>query len=165
MDWLKRELRASRAPIKFIASGSEWQTDGHPDSWKSFLRERQEIFDFIRTQNISGVVLISGDRHFTGGYHIQRRFLEVTAGPLGAKNFPTKNLPEMFFNQGEGKLYCVFDVDTALSPPGVTLEVYRAGDGLIAKRPFTWDEIEGVTPIPPLPPSETGPATTGARAR
>ena len=163
LAWLKRELMASRAPIKFIASGSEWQTDSQPDSWKSFLRERQEIFDFIREQRIRGVILLSGDRHFTGAYQIQRRFLEVTAGPLGAKNFPTKNLPEMFFNQGEGKLYCVFDVDTALSPPAVTLEVYRAGDGLIATRRFVWDEIEGVTPIPPLPPSETDPAAARAR--
>lgn len=163
MVWLKRELLASRAPIKFIASGSEWQTDGHADSWKSFLRERQEIFDFIREHRISGVILISGDRHFTGGYQIQRRFLEVTAGPLGARNFPTKNLPEMFLNQSEGKLYCIFDVDTARTPPAVTLEVYRAGDGLIQTRKFTWDEIEGVTPIPPLPPSPTNSPATGPR--
>lgn len=158
LAWLKRELLASRAPVKFIASGSEWQTHGHVDSWTSFARERQEIFDFLREQKISGVILLSGDRHFTGGYHIQQRFIEITAGPLGARSFPTRNLPEMFLNHGVGKLYCVLDVDAAANPPDVTLEVYRAGDGLIETRRFTWDEIEGVTPIPPLPPSETGPA-------
>lgn len=152
--WLKRELLASSAPLKFIASGSEWQSHGHLDSWTSFKRERQELFDFIRERNLSGVVLLSGDRHFTGAYQILGRFIEVTAGPMGAKNFPTRNLPEMFLNQGEGKLYCVFDVDTAVAPPRVTLEVYRAGDGLIQTRPFSWDEIEGRTSIAPLPPAE-----------
>jgi alkaline phosphatase D len=163
MAWLKRELLASQAPVKFVASGSEWQTDGHPDSWKSFLPERQEIFDHIRKNRISGVILISGDRHFTGGYQIQKRFLEITAGPLGARNFPTKTLPEMFLNQSEGKLYAVFDVDTSIAPPRVALEVYRAGDGLVERRAFTWDEIEGRTAIPPLPPSEEPPARRSLR--
>ena len=165
MAWLKRELLSSRAPIKFLASGSEWQTDGHADSWKSFLGERQEIFDFIREQKITGVILLSGDRHFTGGYHIQKRFVEITAGPLGTKNFPTPNLPEMFLNQSEGRLYCIFDVDTAVSPPRVALEVYRAGDGLVETRAFTWEEIEGITPIPPLPAESTNNAARRVGAR
>jgi alkaline phosphatase D len=151
LAWLKRELLASRAAVKFIASGSEWQSHGHRDSWTSFSRERQEIFDFIRARQISGVILLSGDRHFTGAYQILGRLIEVTSGPMGARNFPTKNLPEMFLNHGEGKLYSVFDVDTTVKPTRVALEVYRAGDGLVQTREFTWDEIEGRTRIEPLP--------------
>jgi alkaline phosphatase D len=64
--WLKRELRASRTPFKVLAIGSSWSAaeereDG--DSWGVFLTERNELFDFIRDENVSGVVCISGDTH------------------------------------------------------------------------------------------------------
>jgi len=155
LAWLKRELLASKARLKFIAAGSEWQIHGHADSWTSFDRERRDIWKFIADNKIQGVILLSGDRHFTGGYHIGGQLIEITSGPLGSTNFPTRPLPDMFLNHSEGKLYCVFDVDTQTDPgrpqPAVTLEVYRAGAGLIEKRRFTWDEINGLARIPPLP--------------
>lgn len=152
LAWLKKELLNSKAKVKFIASGSEWQSHGHRDSWTSFARERQEIWDFIRDNNIQGVIFLSGDRHFTGAYQIQERFIEVTSGPLGSRNFPTKNLPEMFINHGTGKLYAIFDIDTRPAEPQVILEVYRAGEGLVQSRAFTWAEINGEEKIPPLSP-------------
>ena len=63
--WLKERLRRSKAPFKVIASGSGWTVSKGPggDSWASFLSERNELFDFIRDERISGVVLVSGDTH------------------------------------------------------------------------------------------------------
>ena len=154
LAWLKRELAASKAAVKFLASGSEWQTHGHADSWTSFDRERREVFDFVEANDIRGVVLLSGDRHFTGGYQVRDRLIEVTSGPLGSKNYPCPNMPEMFLNFGEGKLYCVFDVDTTSgNEPALAIEVYRAGEGQIYRRAFTWDEVNGRAKIPKLPPS------------
>ncbi len=149
--WLKRELKASRAKVKFIASGSEWQPNGHLDSWTSFAREREELVSFIRDEQIGGVVLLSGDRHFSAGYQIGGRLMEITAGPLGSRNFPSKNLPDMFFNFPYGTMCAVFDVDTTTPEPRLALEVYRAGYGRIYERVFTWDEVEGRTRIEPLP--------------
>jgi alkaline phosphatase D len=106
--WLKSGLVASTATFKVVACGSEWQTHTQPDCWKSFLRERDDIFRAIG--EIPGLIFLSGDRHFTGGYQINGRFLEITSGPLGSKNYPTKNLPEMFLNYGEGKLYTILRV-------------------------------------------------------
>lgn len=157
LEWLKKELVLSKAAIKFIASGSEWQTHSTADSWKSFARERDEIFAFIEEKKIGGVILLSGDRHFTAAYQVRGRFIEVTSGPFGSKNYPSKNLPEMFMNHGEGKLYCIFDVETSGDLPSVMLEVYRAGQGLIEKRAFTLEEIDGRKAIPPLPPSPPAP--------
>lgn len=149
LAWLKEAVRMSKATFKVLASGSEWQTNTQPDCWKSFLRERDELFDALK--DVTGLLLISGDRHFTGGYQIGGRFLEITTGPVGSKNFPTKNLPEMFLNHGEGKLYTIFELESEASPPRATLEVYRAGEGLIEKRRFTWDEINGAAKLPLLP--------------
>ena len=79
------------------------------------------------------------------------KFIEVTSGPMGSKNVEPKITPEMFFNGGKsGKSYCIFDVNTASAQPEVTLEVYRATEGLVFRRAFTWEEVLGHSKIEPL---------------
>lgn len=154
LQWLKRELLTSTAPVKVIASGSEFQSNGTVDSWASFKRERDDLLDFIKDAEISGVLLISGDRHFTGAYQVRTNWIEVTAGPIGSGNADAKNVAEMFLNYSptKSKFYCVYDVDTRARPPAVTLEVYRVAEGLAQRRPFTWDEVTGKTKIKTLSP-------------
>ncbi|HXG46294.1 MAG TPA: alkaline phosphatase D family protein [Methylomirabilota bacterium] len=151
--WLKRALLESRARLKVIASGSEWHSHGTDDSWTSFKQERDDIFAHIMTNKIEGVLLISGDRHFTAAYQVRGQWIEVTSGPIGSSNAKTKNLPEMFlnFSDSKAKFYCIYDLDTRPETPVVTLEVYRVGEGLAHRRVFTWDEVLGNTKIPPLP--------------
>jgi len=155
LAWIKRELLASKAAVKVLASGGEWQSFGTDDSWRSFRQERDELFKFIEDHSIKGVLLISGDRHFTGAYHVEGKWIEVTVGPLGSTTATVKNTPEMFLNLSatKGHYYCVYDLDTAATPPKVTLEVYRVGDGRVERRPFTWDEVLGAAKIKLLPPS------------
>jgi len=155
LAWLKRELLASKAPVKVLVSGGEWQNDGTEDSWRSFKRERNEIFKFLEDQALAGVLLLSGDRHYTGAYQVQGKWIEVTAGPMGsAPSGPVKNAPEMLINLSatKGHYYCIYDIDTTAPTPKVTLEIYRVGDGLVQRRPFTWKEVTGATKIKPLPP-------------
>ncbi len=158
LAWLKRELLASKATLKFLCSGSEWQNTGHVDSWGRFEREREDIFKFIDQHRITGVLLLSGDRHFTAGYHLRERFIEITSGPLGS--VPTKMdfLPECFLKHCDGKLYCIYDIDTTGREPVATVEVYRAGHGLLDQRTFSWAEINGQKRIRllPLPPAKLG---------
>jgi alkaline phosphatase D len=64
--WLKRELKASKTPFKVLAIGGGWsaaENEDGGDSWGVYLTERNEIFDYIRDNNIGGVVCISGDSH------------------------------------------------------------------------------------------------------
>jgi alkaline phosphatase D len=147
VEWLKRELLASQAPIKIIAAGGEWELHGTDDSWSSFQRERDEIFDWIESNQMHGVLLLSGDRHFTAAYQVKGKWIEVTAGPLGSANAKSKVLPEMFSYHDKGKMYCVYDLDTRPGEPRVTLEVYQAGDGLVERRVFSWAEVLGQTKI------------------
>jgi len=166
LDWFKRELAASKAKVKVLVSGGEWQVHGTDDSWRSFKAERDEIFKFIEDKGIDGVLLLSGDRHFTGAYQVEGKWLEVTVGPLGSFAIVAKNSPETFLNFSEtkGHYYCVYDLDTAVTPPQVTLEVYRVGDGQVLRRPFTWDEVNGVTKIKTLPPPKPEPKPEGKTA-
>jgi len=157
LAWFKRELLASRAPVKVLAAGGEWQSFGTDDSWTSFKEEREEIFRFIEEHSIKGVLLISGDRHFTGAYHVRGKWIEVTSGPLGSSPAGVKKSPEAFLDLSatKGHYYCVYDLDTAAAPPKVTLEIYRVGDGRVLRRVFTWDEVLGETKIKLLPPPAT----------
>lgn len=89
-QWLKEELRASRAPFKVLIAGSGWSSEDGPkgDTWAAFLTERNELFEFIRTEAIGGVLLLSGDTHFgeincipwseRGGYD----FYDLVSSPL-----------------------------------------------------------------------------------
>jgi len=65
-EWLTQRLKASRAPFKVLACGSGWSRfkGRGGDSWAAYLHERTRLFNFIRDNEISGVVLLSGDTHF-----------------------------------------------------------------------------------------------------
>jgi len=65
LDWLQERLAASTAVFKVLISGGGWTVakgEGG-DSWAGFLHERNRLFDFIRDQEIRGVILVSGDSH------------------------------------------------------------------------------------------------------
>ena len=143
LAWLKRELLASKATLKVIGSGGEWQSHSSADSWKSYAREEQEIFDFLAEHEMRNILLLSGDRHFTAGYHVRGRFIEVCSGPLGSPGAKSKPVPEMFAYHDDGRFFCIYDIDTAATPPAVTLEIWRTGTGLVEKRAFTWDQVTG----------------------
>jgi alkaline phosphatase D len=72
-EWLKEVLVNSTADFKIISSGTMWSdyiTNGK-DSWGTWdTLGREEIFDLIDAENISGVLLISGDRHGARGFTI-----------------------------------------------------------------------------------------------
>jgi alkaline phosphatase D len=156
LAWLKDGLSQSQAKFKIVASGSEWQTLTQPDCWSSFARERQQIFDHITQNNIEGVILLSGDRHFSAGYQVQNRHLEFTSGPLGSGNATLQPNPERFTGHDEGKMWMVLDLDPAASEPQLAYEIWQAGGGLLERRALTYDEVNGRTKIPlsaPLAPA------------
>ncbi|WP_146907091.1 alkaline phosphatase D family protein [Arenimonas daejeonensis] len=104
--WLKRELLASTTPFKVLAIGGGWssaENESGGDSWAVYATERDEIFDFIRDNGISGVVCISGDSHMgelnciprsdAGGYDIYDFCSSPLAQMPAAKN--TRQAPEV----------------------------------------------------------------------
>lgn len=66
VQWLKDSLISSDAPFKIIANGNQMMSSVAPDEgWAQFPDERKDLIDFIRDNRISGVLFISGDRHFS----------------------------------------------------------------------------------------------------
>jgi alkaline phosphatase D len=163
LAWLKRELLASKATIKVLAAGGEWQSDSVADSWASFRREEDDLFAFLAEHDMKNVLLLSGDRHFTAAYHVRGRFLEVSSGPLGSPGAPPKVTPEMIALHDRGKMYCVLDLDTAAEPPAVKLEIYETGTGLVEARAFTWAEVTGAAKIEPRLPQPAAKPKAGSK--
>ena len=50
---------------------------------------------------------------------------------------------------GDGR---TLELDSAGAEPVATLDIYRAGEGLLTRRRFTWAEINGQQKFPLLPP-------------
>lgn len=165
LAWLKRELIQSKATIKVLAAGGEWQVNGSDDSWRSFQRERKEIFDLLAEHGMKNVLLLSGDRHFTAGYQLPEGFIEICSGPIGSPNAPAKIAPGQFSLHDHGKMICIFDIDTSGAQPAIALEIYEAGVGPVAMRKFTWDEVTGTAKIPLLPADFQSPTMKEAATR
>jgi alkaline phosphatase D len=155
-EWLKRELSASKAKLKFIAGGSVIETGGPLDSWASYPAERKALLDFVR--DMEGVIFLSGDRHFSAGYQVEGRFIEATSGPLGSGNANCGANPEIWVSCSEGKMWSIFEVDTTGATPKVAYELWHATSGMTERRELTWDEVNGRAKIPPSPPLPKPPA-------
>jgi alkaline phosphatase D len=127
---LKAWLSASTAPVKVIVSSvpfNDFATTGS-DSWRGFTTERSELFRYIRDNRIGGVVLVSGDQHWSGVFRntsfTPYSFYEFMPTPLWAffRAPPTTTDPQILFKVGNRKVYATFGVDATVSPPRLTVE-------------------------------------------
>ena len=97
------------------------------DCWITFARERRGDSRYLERARDENVVLLSGiaislrlpsrrpgDRGHLGSVRQSR----IQRSPSRRRKCSTHD---------SGKLYCVFDIDTAHEPPQLTLEIYEAG--------------------------------------
>ena len=81
LKWLEKTLSESTAKVKIVSGGSNFELQGSNDGFKGFKVEQKKILDLF--QKTEGVILLSGDRHFTAGYHIGEKTIEITSGAPG----------------------------------------------------------------------------------
>lgn len=87
LNWLKNLLLESKANFKFIAVGAQIISDDNMGvHMGKFAEERQVLLDFIAEHNITGIVFMSGDRHFAEVMQMKREgkytLQEITTSPL-----------------------------------------------------------------------------------
>jgi alkaline phosphatase D len=86
--WLKESLRSSLATFKIVANGSQMLQPKPYDEELGCFAEKQELLDFLKQEQISGVVLLSGDIHHTELMRLPRPdaypLFEFTSSPLTA---------------------------------------------------------------------------------
>ena len=118
--WLRRSLKASRAPVKVLACGMIWNEATRPgkrDHWGSYPHERDALFAFLGKHEIGGVVLVGGDihrsrvvRHATeavAGYDI----VELISSPLHSGIIESANAPHpgLLADMGEPHTYLLLE--------------------------------------------------------
>ncbi|MBK6628478.1 MAG: alkaline phosphatase family protein [Flavobacteriales bacterium] len=97
LDWLVRALKYSDATFKFVAVGGQvLSTAPDFENYATFPRERRELLDRIDREGITGVVFLTGDRHFTELSRMDlpdgRWILDLTASPLTSGTYgPTSS--------------------------------------------------------------------------
>jgi alkaline phosphatase D len=127
--WLLDGLRNSTATFKVIASSVAWVHDAKPgsrDTWDGFPDEREEIFANIEKHRIGGVLLLSGDRHRTDAWKIDRpgsyALYEVCSSRL--TNIHTHEcVPGALFCYNEKCSFGMIDFDTQAADPSATISV------------------------------------------
>ena len=135
--WLLDGLRGSEATFKVIASPVAWADGAKPgsrDTWSGFPEEREEIFGFVEENDVTGVVLLSSDRHRSEAWAIEREsgyaFHDLLSGQL--TNIHTHPIePGALFSYNLKDSFGLLTFETAEEEPRVTYEIYSIDDELI----------------------------------
>ena len=95
VDWLVRALKYSDATFKIVAVGGQFLNDAPVfENHATVPAERQELIDRIDAEGITGVVFLSGDRHFS---ELSRMVLpngnelhDLTLSPMTSQAYPPR---------------------------------------------------------------------------
>lgn len=152
LAWLKQTLLESEATFKVIASPVPWADGIAPrgrqkfDKWEGFPAEREAIFNHLAENKINGVVLISGDRHRSDAYRIDRPngyslYDYMSAIPTNYHTHPVVKAPGFLFGYNEDNCFGVLDFDTTLPDPRLVFEIRSIDDELIWSHQLLLSEL------------------------
>lgn len=135
--WLLQELKISGATFKVIVSPVPWSSGAKPgsrDTWDGFSAEREEIFTFIEKNRISGVILLSADRHRSEAWKIERPggypLYEFSSSKL--TNLHTHEIvPGPLFSYNEKCSFGLLTFDTTRDDPEVTFKIISIDNEII----------------------------------
>ena len=90
--WLKNALTMSRARFKFITGGNEMlNRHNRFEGWNHFPEEQGDFLTWLEMNKLTGVIFLSGDRHFTKLAKLSRPgtydLYELTCSPLTSRPF------------------------------------------------------------------------------
>ncbi|WP_116368218.1 alkaline phosphatase D family protein [Parahaliea mediterranea] len=150
LAWLKAGLKASRAPFKLLICGGGWSHNPAAfgeDNWTSYRHERDGLFDFIRDEEIGGVILMSGDVHRAEANCIPRSgeagydlYEFVSSGLAQDTPIPESiEVPEIRLREPftGGHNAGIVDFDLTLDDPQVRFNVVNAGAQSVWDEPVT----------------------------
>ncbi|WP_372650761.1 alkaline phosphatase [Draconibacterium sp.] len=152
-NWLKNTLKNSTATFKIISSGTMWNDDvsNGKDSWGTWdTGAREEIFSFIERHQISGVILLSGDRHGARSFTIPRknghRFYEFEVATLGGVPGPDAMAPnaenQLFGYDGDRFIaFGEFTFYTSGEQPSLVFRLINQYGQILEEIPLVYDML------------------------
>ncbi|MGQ0626791.1 MAG: alkaline phosphatase D family protein [Phycisphaerales bacterium] len=151
--WLRRELKASTATFKVLATGMVWNDTARPskkDHWGTYKHERDALFKFVQEERIDGVVLAGGDihrsrafKHGTAWSGVGYPVYEIVSSPLGQSPLVTPNQPDpaLLFDRGEYRAFAVMEGDSTVTPATLTVRWLTGGGVEFYRLQMTADEL------------------------
>ena len=135
--WLFEKLNSSKATFKVLASPVPWAMGAKPgsrDPWQGYKAEREQIFSFLESNRIDGVILISADRHRSDAWKIEREngydLYEFESSKL--TNIHThKIMPGALFGYNKKCSFGLLTFDTTITDPEVTYQIINIDDEVI----------------------------------
>ena len=135
--WLFEKLKSSKATFKVLASPVPWALGAKPgsrDPWQGYKAEREQIFSFLESNRIDGVILISADRHRSDAWKIEREngydLYEFESSKL--TNIHThKIMPGALFGYNKKCSFGLLTFDTTITDPEVTYQIINIDDEVI----------------------------------
>ncbi len=127
--WLFKKLKSSKATFKVLASPVPWSYGAKPgsqDPWQGYKTEREQIFSFLESNKIDGVILISADRHRSDIWKIERpegyTLYEFESSKL--TNIHThKIMSGSLFGYNKKCSFGMLQFDTSIPDPQVTYKI------------------------------------------
>ena len=135
--WLLKKLKSSKATFKVLASPVPWSYGAKPgskDPWQGYKSEREQIFSFLASNNIDGVILISADRHRSDIWKIERPdgypLYEFESSKL--TNIHThKIMPDSLFGYNKKCSFGRLQFDTSIPDPQVIYKIISIDNEVI----------------------------------
>ena len=152
-EWLQRELKASTATFKVLATGMIWNESVRPlktDYWGAYKHERAAVWRFIADAKIDGVVLMGGDIHrsrllkhptdFTGAPYPLYEFI---SSPLhqGVHEMAKVPHPSLVWDVGDPEIFLMLTADTTVTPATLTGQWINASGTELHKVEIKADEL------------------------
>ncbi|MEZ6039984.1 MAG: alkaline phosphatase D family protein [Planctomycetaceae bacterium] len=140
-NWLLKSLRESKAPFKVLAMGAIWQDkkNKETDDLFTYWYERDALLDFIKTEQISGVVLLGGDihlaRHLVHPQRVGYNLHDFIISPGHSKVITALDVyhPSLEWSLVEGGQFLTLTADGTLVAPMLTAE-FRQPNSVINRK-------------------------------
>jgi alkaline phosphatase D len=139
-EWLKHGLESSESTFKVIVSPVPWADEakgemtGRYDHWGGYRNEREEIFSFLAENEISGVILLSGDRHRHDAWKHERKngydLYEFNSARLTNIHFH-RLMPDAMFGYNEKNGFAKLIFNTQAEQPHMIYKIYSIDNELI----------------------------------
>lgn len=154
LRWLIESLKASKATFKFIVSGGQMlNTDAsqYNETLIRYSEERTKFLKMIQDDRISGVVLLSGDRHHSevnkmervGTYPLYEFTVSpITAGSSGDRAKDEKNfyrVPDSYYGK---RAFSMFEVTGERKDRVLTIQLFDVQGNAIWKREIKASELK-----------------------
>ena len=139
LEWLKSTLKNSQGTFKVLVSsvpmspGTKGEGVGGLDTWDGYTEERDQIHDFLYENNISGVIVLSADRHRSdvrlvpreNGYDLYEFMSSVLTN---YHTHPVVETPELIFGYNKKNTFGLVHFNTEIKDPKLTFEIVTIDD-------------------------------------